>query len=101
MADLAGDALVGLGVVLDGEDVVGVCVVVVGDVLGFVVDEASSEELLGVGVGVVDDAESGTLPDVVAVGGQVEVVPGVVCFVPVHVVHPVLLIWLLVIWLIV
>lgn len=101
VSDLTGDTLVGLGVVFDGEDVVCVGIVVGGDIFGFVVDETSTKELLAVGGGVVDYAEGSTLPDIVAIGGKVKVVPCIICFVTVHEVYLVLLLWLILIYLIV
>lgn len=65
---------------------------VVGNVLGSVVDLAATEELLGVGVGVQDDSEGSSHVDGMAMVVEVDVLARVSASVTVHVLKGVLLI---------
>lgn len=68
------------------------CLFVVGDVLGSVVDLTATEELLSVGVGVEDNTESSSHIDGLSVGVEVNVLTRVSAPVTVHVLKSILLI---------
>ena len=74
---LSGDSDLALVADGDREDVIGVMVRVSGDVLGGHVDFTGSEELLGVGVAVKDNAEGGSHVDSLTVAVPVDVLLGV------------------------
>ena len=65
-ADLAGDSGVATRVNTDAHHIIGVVVLVIGDVLGSVVNLAASEEFLGVGRDVEDDTQGSSHVDSLA-----------------------------------
>lgn len=67
---------------------------IVGNILSSVVDETTTEELLGVGAVIEDDTEGGGHVDGLAGGVEVDVLSGVSASVTVHIVQVVSDIWL-------
>ena len=76
-ANLTRDSHPSLGAESDGHDVIGVMVLIVGDVLGGAIDLTTTEEFLGVGFVVKDDTKGGSHVDGVTVAVPVEVLLGV------------------------
>ena len=76
-ADLTGDGGLTLRADADAHNIIGVMVLVIGDVLGSVVDFTATEELLGVRLAVEDNTESSGHVDGLTVGVPVAVLLGV------------------------
>jgi len=76
-ADLTGDSGLSVGADADAHDIIGVMLGVVGNVLGGVVDLATTEECLGVGCSVENDTEGGSHVDGLTLGVPVDVLSGV------------------------
>jgi len=104
-ADLTRDSHLSLGAESDGHDVVGVMVLIVGDVLGGVLDLTTTEEFLGVGFVVKDDTEGGSHVDGVTLAIPVAVLLGVAAAVAIDVlksvggVRDIVVHWVVVVWL--
>jgi len=96
-ADLSGDGGLALGADANAHNIIGVMVLIVGDVLGRGIDLTTTEELLGVGLGVQDDTEGGGHVDGAASGVPVDVLTGVSASVAIDVLEVVLDGWLLVV----
>ena len=76
-ADLAGDGRLALRADANAHNIISVMVLVIGDVLGRVLDLTTTEEFLGVGTWVQDNAEGGSHVDSVAIFVPVDVLLGV------------------------
>ena len=93
-ADLSGDGGSACVVYANAHNIIGVMSLVIGDVLGRVVDLTTTEEFLGVGLGVKDDTEGGGHVDSGASVVPVDVLLGVSASVTIDVLEVVLDGWL-------
>jgi len=96
-AGLAGDSGVTSGVHTDAHHIIGVVVLVIGDVLGRVLDLTATEELLLVGGDVEDDTEGGSHVDSLVLAVPVHVLLRVSAAVAIDVFEVVLHGWLVVV----
>lgn len=96
-AALTGDGSLALWADADAQDIIGVMILVVGDVLGSVFDLTATEEFLGVGLRVKNDTESSGHVDSLAVLVPVDVLLGVSASVTINVLEVVLSGWLVVV----
>lgn len=96
LANLASDGPLSAAVRvhIHGHDIVGVMVQIIGHLLGFVLDFATTKELLGVRLLVQDDSEASSHVDDFAFWVIVHVLPRVLTPIPIHVLKTVARVWL-------